>query len=516
MGLLRRGGRERAGGGLRRRSVSARILSLLLLQMVAALVVAGAFTFSIQLSTLSERVERELRQEVEELQELGNGNPEEGIEPYQQVDRLLLDFLSANVTGEYEAMIAIVGDDVAYQTQTARTLGLDDPATLDFIRQRVEPGRTVYTTHETATTQLQMVISSVRIEGSPTTGTLVVAIDLGTQRAEILTSMATYAGVSAGAVLFTGTASYLVMRRLLRPLAELRTATASIDSGDLTRRVSVSNPDNDVAQLAVNFNQMLDRLEAGFSDQRQFLDDAAHELRTPLTILRGNLEIMQSDDVEDVEQTRALVLDETDRMERLVTDLLLLAKRARPDFVTLCRVELAELAEEAFARVRMLGEREWRLEADVGAHEVVQADRHRLIQAVVQLAANAVRFSDPGDPVTLRVEHRPPDAAVRQRLGLDAGPEPSTPAGYAAVARTPALLVIEVEDGGIGIEADDLPRIFDRFGGSGDSGRRREGLGLGLTIVQAIAQAHDGTVMVRSTPGRGSIFTIWLPGRAMR
>src|SRR5690606_40081055 len=110
-------------------------------------------------------------------------------------------------------------------------------------------------------------------------------------------------------------------------------ATATIDTEDLTSRVEIRSADNDVAQLAHNFNQMLDRLEQGVANQRQFLDDAAHELRTPLTIIRGNLELMEVGDAEDVDQTRTLVLDELDRMKRLVSDLLMLARSQRPGFL---------------------------------------------------------------------------------------------------------------------------------------------------------------------------------------
>lgn len=514
----RRSARETPVSHQRRGSVSARILGLMLTLMVCALVVSGSLTFALQLRGLNDRVQEELHQEVEALATLNEGRPEEGIPPYTDVDQLLLDFMRSNATGPTESIVALIDGDVAYETvPTIDGVDLGAPASVQHIRDVTRPGEAVYTTTVQGGVELRMVVVSVQAEGSPVTGTLAVGIDLGRQRAQIVTSMATYGAVSIGAIGLAGVAGWLLTRRLMRPLADLRSATAEIDTSDLTRRVDVADPDNDVAQLAMNFNQMLDRLEAGFADQRQFLDDAAHELRTPLTIVRGNLEIMSTTDAEDVEQTRALVLDETDRMERLVGDLLLLAKRARPDFLKLGPVPVEELAEEAFARIRLLGDRDWRLDCTVGPDDVVEADRHRLIQAVVQLSANAVRYSGDGDPVILRVDRGAPTAQVLEQVGeLPELPVRATPSGYAAAPRAATMLRIAVEDSGAGIEPEDLERIFDRFGRVEGPGASSEGLGLGLTIVQAIAQAHGGAVTVVSEPGRGSTFQLWIPGRGTR
>jgi signal transduction histidine kinase len=298
--------------------------------------------------------------------------------------------------------------------------------------------------------------------------------------------------VALATLLLAGFAGHLVAGRLLRPLSQLREATAGIDTEDLTRRVEISSADNDVAQLSLNFNQMLDRLEAGFADQRQFLDDAAHELRTPLTIIRGNLELMAAEDAADVEQTRELVLDELDRMKRLVDDLLLLAKSQRPDFVRMQPVDVTELAGELKDRVHLLGERQW--EASGTATGEVMADRQRLQQAVVQLAANAVKFTGPDDRIELGVDWSPPTASVREQV--------EDPAGR--------YLVITVRDTGTGIDPDESERIFDRFA-RGDNVQGVEGSGLGLAIVQAIVRAHHGAVTVDSLPGRGSTFRLWIP-----
>ena len=204
-----------------------------------------------------------------------------------------------------------------------------------------------------------------------------------------------------------------------------------------------------------------------------------------MTILRGNLETMDVHDPTDVDQVRSLAVDEVDRMDRLVNDLLLLARSRRPDFLRWEPVDVDDLAAEAFARIRVIGEREWRLTDPVGG--TVVADRQRLLQAIVQLAANAVKYSAPGDLIELGLQWETGDRG--------------------------RVLVISLRDTGVGIEEHQLRRIFDRFQQVRESSRG-EGLGLGLAIVRAIAVGHGGEVGVRSAFGVGSIFEIRIPAVA--
>ncbi|HEU4397147.1 MAG TPA: HAMP domain-containing sensor histidine kinase [Actinomycetota bacterium] len=232
---------------------------------------------------------------------------------------------------------------------------------------------------------------------------------------------------------------------------------------------------DEVAQLATTFNEMLDRLERAFGSQRQFIDDAGHELRTPLTIVRGHPELLEDDPTERHE-TLDLVMDELDRMRRIVNDRLLLAKREQPDFLSLTTVEVGALTEELHAKVAALGSRAWELER----RGRVVADRQRLTQAVVQPAQNAVRYGGEDGPIALG----------------------------SAVADGEARFW--VRDHGPGISPEQQELVFERFR-KGQGRPRSEAAGLGLAIVKAIAEAHHGRVEIRSRPGSGSTFTLVIP-----
>ncbi|PZF81771.1 sensor histidine kinase [Jiangella anatolica] len=230
--------------------------------------------------------------------------------------------------------------------------------------------------------------------------------------------------------------------------------------------------------MARAFNAMLDRLEAAFRSQRIFVQDASHELRDPLTICRGHLELL-TDDPADQRATVALVLDELGRIGRIVDDLQVLADADQPDFVRPAPVDLGELTVELLAKAGALGPRRWELDA-VGAGTVL-ADRHRLTEAVLNLAHNAVNHTR-GDQVV----------AVGS-------------------SRTDDEWRLWVRDTGTGVAAADRDRIFERFARGAGSRRTYQGAGLGLAIVALIAQAHGGRVELASRPGHGSTFTIVVP-----
>ncbi|WP_380168761.1 sensor histidine kinase [Jannaschia sp. R86511] len=287
-----------------------------------------------------------------------------------------------------------------------------------------------------------------------------------------------------GAVVVVAAAvGWFLLGRLLSPLAQLRRAAARIDDHDLSQRIDVRGSD-EISDLAQRFNDMLDRLESAFASQRDLLNDVGHELRTPVTIVRGHLDLVDADDPDDVRATRALVLDELDRMSRLVDDLITLAKSERPDFVRPEPVDVTVLTDEVVEKLAGLADRQWRIDG-LAVGEIL-LDRSRVTQALLQLASNAVSYTQDGDVIALGSDR------VR---GVEPGRD---------------RVQLWVRDTGAGVDPADEERIFQRFGrGTGET--RDSGTGLGLAIVQAIAVGHGGHVLLENAPGAGATFVLDLP-----
>jgi signal transduction histidine kinase len=224
---------------------------------------------------------------------------------------------------------------------------------------------------------------------------------------------------------------------------------------------------------------MMDRLETAFDTQRNFINDAGHELKTPITIIRGHLELMEADEPSQRE-TVDLVIDELDRMNRLVEDLVLLAKAERPDFLQIETIELNSFIVELFNKLKKLGQRNWHLENEILSGKMT-GDRQRITQAIINLANNAV-------------QHTITDSLIVFGAKLEGD-----------------RVEFWVRDTGNGIAADEQKRIFDRFTRVKNARRPSEGSGLGLAIVKAVVEAHGGAINLQSQLGIGSTFTLVFP-----
>jgi signal transduction histidine kinase len=316
----------------------------------------------------------------------------------------------------------------------------------------------------------------IRVQGQ-VLAVFVVAHATNGERSEALEALQVLTEVLVVAFIGALIFSWLLAGRVLQPLRSLTTTAQAISETDLTQRLIVRG-NGEIAELAKTFNEMMDRLESAFESQRQFVNNAGHELRTPITIVRGHLELM---DVMDDEQTEtvALVMDELERMNRLVEDLLLLSKTEQPDFLLLETVNLEHFTQEIFSKATALGDRNWQLDSE--AHASVILDRQRLTQALINLAQNAVQHTQPSDKISLG-----------SKVEGD-------------------KIFFWVQDTGEGIAMADQQRIFERFARAAKSRRRSEGSGLGLAIVRAIVEAHNGNIKLQSQVGTGSTFTIVLP-----
>lgn len=461
-------------------SVRVRILAWVLLVVALAMVVSGFATYTVLIARLDEQTDERLRQELEEFRALAQSgiDPDTGVPlSGSSVDRLFRVALERNVPARDETLFAVVtGGGVLRTTATARAHIYDDPLVLAQLASVTAPR---YGDVASAAGPVRYVAYPVW-SGDQIGGVYVVAIFRDVEHRQIAEIMTTFAYVEAAALLVIALVGWLVAGRLLAPVRLLGQTAQQISETDLTRRIPVHGRD-DVSELARTFNAMLDRLEESFVTQRRFLDDVGHELRTPITIVRGHLELMSlDDDPAEHAETKALVLDELDRMSRLVDDLITLDKSERPDFLRLGPVELRTLLEDVYEKAHAIAPRTWQLAAT--AEGTVYVDRQRLTQALVQLADNAAKHTEDGDRIVIGSATR--DGVVR----------------------------LWVTDTGPGVDTADAEHIFDRFARGKDDGRRTEGSGLGLAIVRAIVEAHDGRITLDSRPGDGATFTLEIPG----
>jgi signal transduction histidine kinase len=298
------------------------------------------------------------------------------------------------------------------------------------------------------------------------------------EQAEAISAVWIFAKVASGVVLLALVGVWLATGKVMEPVRRLANTARIISDSDLTKRIPLLQGSSEMADLTQSFNAMMDRLQVAFDAQRNFVNDAGHELRTPITIIQGNLELM-GDDPQDREETLSLVFDELERMSRLVNDLVTLAKAEHEDFLQLESLDVADFGNEVFTKIQTLSDRQWQF-INKGKGKMT-ADRQRLTGAIINLAQNAIQYTEPDDFLELGIAIDNHDVRFW------------------------------IRDTGEGINLDDQKRIFDRFARSAKNYRRSEGAGLGLAIVKAITEAHSGQVELVSQVGVGSTFTLVLP-----
>lgn len=276
--------------------------------------------------------------------------------------------------------------------------------------------------------------------------------------------------------------------RALSPMNRMARTARAIHADNLSLRLPVEHPGDEIATLAESVNAMLARLEESFRKVKQFSGDASHELRTPLAILRGETEVTLrwAREADDYRRTLESNLEEINRMGRIIDDLLTLAKSDAGEMtLEVKEISLSDLLQELYLAGNTLGEGKdirVHLHLDVAEEIRIRGDELRLRQMFLNLISNAVKYTDPGGRVDITL----------------------SVAGEQAV--------VNVADSGIGIPPEHLPHIFDRFYRIDKARNRADGgTGLGLAITKGIAQAHEGRIIVCSTPGTGSTFTVYLP-----
>ncbi|MFD4993614.1 ATP-binding protein [Cellulosimicrobium cellulans] len=470
-------------------TVRTRMLAAFLGLSALALLIAGGAAWFLQRGQIDARIDESLNRSANELETLAASgvNPVTG-EPFTSAEDVVVASIQLTVPAHNEGILGLREGRTPLVTQQDVRLRLeDDPELVAALAPLVAGDDVVLRSPQTATADYRALVAPVQAVGGTgaTPGqapaALVLAYDRSAEHAEFAQVFRTYAVVALGALVLIGVVGWVVAGRLLHPIRTLSRTAQRISDTDLSARIPVTGND-DLSDLSRTVNGMLDRLEGSFESQRRLIDDVGHELRTPLTVVRGHLELMDPRDAADASETRDLALDELDRMNRLVDDLVTLATAGRPDFVRPVDTDLGRLLDDVHDKVRTLGDRRWLV--DARADVAVRADAQRLTQAVLQLAANAVKFSAPGSVVALG----------------------------SAVSDDGARVRVWVRDEGVGIAPEQQERIFERFAQATTPGATHpEGAGLGLAIVAAIAEGHGGRVLVASTPGVGSTFTLDLP-----
>ena len=287
-------------------------------------------------------------------------------------------------------------------------------------------------------------------------------------------------------LLACGVGGYWLAARAFAPIRRLAATARRIKAGDLHQRVAVPRARDEMQYLALTLNEMLDSLEQALSRQRRFVADASHELRTPVAVIRNKTDVAKlwARTREDYVTVLEGVNAEAERLGHLISDLLALARgdEGRTRFERE-PVRLDLIAGEVAASVDLLaGVGGITLEVQAPGPVTILGDEARLIQVVMNLVENAVRYTNPGGHVSVTVEGRQSKACL------------------------------SVRDTGIGIAPGHLPHIFERFYRADPSrGHSGSGSGLGLSIVEWVVRAHGGTVSVESHVGLGSCFTVTLP-----
>ena len=286
-------------------------------------------------------------------------------------------------------------------------------------------------------------------------------------------------------VVVAAVGGYLIARRAFRPVRHIARTAREIGAGnDLSRRIALGRGRDEIYALAEEFDRMFQRLQKAFEAEKQFASDASHELRTPTAIILSQCEDAL-ENAATLDQARAAlqaVMDQAERMAALIAQLLLLARTSDGDQrLSRERVELSELAALVAEQVsEAAAARQITVETHIQPALAVEGDETMLLRLLINLAENAVKYGRQGGWVRLTL------------TGDD---------------RT---VTGEVEDNGIGIAPENLDKVWNRFW-QADPARSTQGAGLGLSMVKWIAEAHGGSVRVRSTLGRGTVFSFTLP-----
>lgn len=375
--------------------------------------------------------------------------------------------------------------DVVFQIRDidGRVLYSSQPASRDLpVPKKLSPGKETVSSRSVEGRRLRVLYQPI-MRNDQTLGSLVAGQSLQETDEALDEIRKVFILGGLAVLLLTSVPTYALAGRALNPVRQVSQLARNIErTADFTRRLPAPRAGGEMRELAATFNAMIDRVEQALLAQRSFLADSSHELRRPLTVLRTDIDILNDPSLpaEEREACFEEMRAEAEAMSRLLSDLLLLSREEK-QAIGEAPVDYSLLCEQAVARLRTQ-DAHHRTVAEVVPGVRVLGDRERLAQMLWNLLENAAQYTPDGGEIELHL-----------RLVN----------GFARV---------EVQDTGIGIAEEDLPHVFDRFyRGEGARAIREEGVGLGLSIVKYVAEAHTGTVTVSSQAGHGTTFSVDIP-----
>ncbi len=347
----------------------------------------------------------------------------------------------------------------------------------------LKSSKTIYQYSHLGGARLRVLTVPLRV-GARTIGVMQVGASLSVIDATRNNLLSIMLSVAVIAVLIAALGSWILLGRALAPLWAIADMVDQINhADDLSRRLPYRGErEDEISNLVEAFNQTLERLESLFTSQQRFLADVSHELRTPLTVIKGNVDLMRHIKQAD-EESLSSIDQEAGRLTRLVGGLLMIAQAESGKLALNFKpVELDLLLTEVFTEMCVLAGSKVKVHLNEIDQVMVNGDRDRLKQVLLNLIANAIQYTPQDGDVFLSMK----------KMGDQAR--------------------IIIRDTGPGIPAADLPHIFDRFYRAEKSRTRSttSGFGLGLSIAKWIVEHHNGRVEVESKEGKGTSFVIWL------
>jgi heavy metal sensor kinase len=289
----------------------------------------------------------------------------------------------------------------------------------------------------------------------------------------------------AGTILIAGIGGFLLAKKSLASVIEMSEQAKRISAANLQERLKVLNPKDELGRLAAVFNELLSRLDESFEKMKSFMADASHELRTPLSIIRGEADVTLSKDRDSKEYKESLIViqEEAVRLSRIVEDLMSLARADAGQLpLRFGEFYINDVLEEVYRAMKVLADsKRIFLQLDQTEEISIRADEDLIQRLVMNLLDNAIKYSYPGDTVVVRL------------------------------AGSGDNVNIVVSDNGIGIPAESIPYVFERFYRDDKTRSPQAGSGLGLAIAKWIVEAHRGSIHIVSKPGHGSNFIVRLP-----